>query len=732
MEIDPQLLRQLVETFRIQLEERLEVLSEGLIRLEQGIDRDDRTHVLDAMFRAAHNIKGAARGIGLEHTADIAHRMESLFSTLRGSEEPPHQEIIDLNLAAIDLLRSLVDLEGDGRDPGPAVSEMKFQLDAALEGEHPVTSPGPKPVKAKPATAGSVHSIRLPVERLDRIASHAEDLQVVKIRVDDHLVAGYRMRELCNMLQRLWARNQSMTTDTLDPQPLLDNRWLDEGADLVTEIQHLSLSFYKSILTTVTQLRPLAVGLSDDVRALRMVPADTVLRSMTRVVRDSARVSGKSVELNLIGGNTEMDRAVLDALRNPLTHLLRNAVDHGIENASEREAIGKSPCGTITVHLEQDGGIVRFTIKDDGAGINYELVRRRAAELGLVTDAEAAVLETEELADLLFRPGFSTRSVANSLSGRGVGLDVVKVNLQALNGHIQVFSNSGKGTTFILNVPVSMATDHGLLMLCAGHMVAVPSQYVHRILEITPEEVVELEATQAVLVDGEPVPLRSLSALLRLDPSQKVSSNFLEVVVINQGWSRVALLVDHVLGDREMIVKPLAPPLISVPNIAGGALGREGDIIMVLNVSDILENALTQKQQGRAITIEKEQVKQQSHANILVVDDSITTRNLEQGILETAGYQVRAVSSGEEALDQLNREDFDLMITDVEMPGIDGFELTRRVRNGKRHADLPVVIVTSLGSEEDRRRGVEVKADAYIVKSSFHSSELLEIVGQLL
>ncbi|MBU1666419.1 MAG: response regulator, partial [Gammaproteobacteria bacterium] len=572
-------------------------------------------------------------------------------------------------------------------------------------------------------------TVRLPVARLDRIADLAEELQASKIRVDDHYQVSRQQHDLAQRLKQLWEQlnpqRQIRNPQSEIPQ---DRHLLIEASDLILELERLADSMQRGLRATVAQLRPLASGLREDVRDLRMVPAESVLKPLVLTVRELARDLGKRVELLLEGERLEMDRAILDALRDPLIHLLRNAVDHGIETPTQRRLMGKAETGLITLRLEREGQSVVITVSDDGAGVDGTRVRGRIRELGLASEEEIAALSSRALLDYLFRPGFSTRDQVSEVSGRGVGLDVVQVNLQALGGRIALETELNGGTRFRLCLPLTLASDHGLLVRAAGQVFALPSLYVQRILELTPTRILEVSGSQAVTVDDTPVPLRDLATLLGHPGAQNDYAELISVVVIQRGWQRVALRVDHVLGEREMVVKPLAPPLVAVRHIAGGTLGRDGDILLVLAVGDLLAGALGAG--GRVVSHAHAEAR--PAPRILVADDSITTRTLEQSILENAGYRVQVVADGEQAWEALHNGSFDLLITDVEMPELDGFELTRRIRGDSLLADLPVVIVTSLGSEEHRRRGLEVRADAYVVKSSFETRELLEVVGQLL
>ncbi|MDP2809063.1 MAG: response regulator [Rhodocyclaceae bacterium] len=728
--IDPKMIQQLLATFRPQLEERANVISEGLLALERGHDADGRVPLLESMFRAAHNIKGAARGIGLERCAELAHAVEDLLAAWKRGELAVEPSAVDLCLSALDALRPLVDAESFGNGMDERTRQLMRGLRAAAQGRPSVLPPAAAPNAPPPPIPSGGDSVRLPVDRLDRIADLAEELQVAKIGLDDHHLGSRRLFGLAGRLRHLLER---MAAPGRGPPhvraaPMAD--LLSDSLDLALELEQLAKRQQTGLHATASLLRPVAGTLREDARALRMVPAATVLVPLTRAVRDLARELGKEARLALTGEHIEMDRAILEALRDPLMHLVHNAVDHGIELPGVRRARGKPEAGRVEVALTREGGKVRITVADDGAGIEPESLRKEAARHGLSSGEELVGMNRQALFDLLFRSGFSTRTEVGAISGRGVGLDVVRVSLQALRGRVSVESEPGAGASFHLDVPLTLASERGLWVRAGGQLFALPNQYVTRILELAPEDIVDLEASQVIILGKEPVPLRDLAALLRLgEVAPPLPGEPVRVVAINRGWERVALRVDHVQGEREMVVRPLAPPLDRARFFAGGTLGLEGDIVLVLEPADLLAAALAPASGGRVV---KRVEARRAAPRILVVDDSITTRTLEESILTGAGYRVTVAVDGESAWDKLRRDSFDLVVTDIEMPGMNGFDLTRRIKQDERLAQLPVVIVTSLGSDEDRRRGMEAQADAYIVKSSFESRELLEVIGQLL
>jgi len=740
IDIDPLLMQQLLETFRIQLEERLQTISEGLLQLEKGLEAEQQEQILDEMFRAAHNIKGASRGIGLEKIADLSHSLESLFATLKRGETSLQSGLVSLCLTGLDMLRELLDIEGLGNQPGPEYTHLVEQLQMATDGAiiaptpEKLSTPASKPTtnsKLQAPTSGvtaSADSIRLPVQRLDKIAALASELQVARLRLEEHQQSGHKIADLSRRLRRYWAQMMEQSTFSRSKDMGTNRRAFAEGADLVLELEELCQAMDTSISATHALFKPLAASLRDDVHELRLISADTILKPLERIVRDIAQSEQKQVEFILEGAQLEMDRAVLEKVRDPLIHLLRNAVDHGIESPVKRVQAGKSEIGQITLSLAREGNSVKLSIKDDGNGINLNAIRNKAKQLELASSEELEEMPEKELIDFIFRPGFSSRQQVSDVSGRGVGLDVVRSNLQMLNGRVSVLSSEHKGTTFLLTIPLTMASEHGLFVRCADQTFAIPAQYIKRIMDIAPADIINLESKQAVIVDGKPVTIQNLAKFLHLPELKEPTEEYYQAIIIHSSWRQMGLIVNHIIGEQEMVIKSLSPPLDNLENVSGGTMGNNGEVVLVLDAYSLLG------QRSSAIPIPAAHNKplDKGATEILVVDDSITTRTLEVSILERQGYNVQAVINAEEAYEKLQTERFDLLISDVEMPGMNGFELTHQVRTKLGLTELPVIIVTSLASEADRRRGLEVKADAYIVKSEFESTELLNTVAQLI
>jgi len=755
MDLDPKLFQQLVDAFKVELEEQLQIITDGLLQLEkkrQGAEV--RRQTLDNVFRAAHNIKGAAKGVGVEAVSTISHALESLLSALRQTGRKPSPQHVDLSLEAVDqmrtAMRAFVDGEGDASQPGNLLGRLEqasttiTDTKPPMEPESRTSKPPPKtddntdtPPKetARKGGGGAVvvgEVVRVATEKLERVGALAEELQVAKIEMEDHFTGIQQLRNETDQLAQLWRQSfHHVKRAGMDALPVEIRRLLTNSMDGINELNVAVRHMYTHMRGTTTQLGYVSTALQDDVRKLRMVPATTVLQPLARTVRDIARQYGKEVSLEITGDELELDRLVLEGIRDPLLHLARNAIDHGIEDAGVRAQRGKPAEGTMRIKLQAEGGQAVIQVEDDGAGMDPQVIAAAAVKKGLVSSSDVEGMGRQELLELIFRPGFSTKEIITDLSGRGVGLDVVLTNLKMLKGNLSIDTEPGQGTTFTLRLPFTLAAEHGLLVRCGGKLLAIPVTSLERIMEVTPQEVVNVEGSQALRINEQPVLLRELATVLEMPATEPLFPDKLFVVVVSKGWRTIALIVDEIVGEREIVIKPLKPPLMAVRNVAGATLTGTGEVIMVLNPSDLVESALHASAHLRlpvlSVTKAKAKAKQ-----ILVVDDSITTRTLERNILEAHGYTVTVAVDGKEAWDVLQTKEFDLLVTDIEMPVMDGFELTQQVKQNEKFKGLPVIIVTSRATDADKQRGIDVGADAYIVKSHFETKALLDVVKQLI
>lgn len=759
------LMKELVQMFAIEAADHLKTLNQTLLALEKQPDSSERQDFLNAAFRAAHSLKGSARAVELSDIERVAHEAETVLSAARAGTLNFSPETVDVLLHATDVIQNLV----DGGDLSPeqlqeavqrlkTVGEKKVDppastppapLKAALPPAE-VTKPLTEPVKATPkkpvvkpsslSTGVSEETIRVSVEKLDDLMAQAGELIVSKISADERHSELRDLRALMGRWEKVW-------TETSDLQRRLDHLSReDDRAEWSEVLQFLTMS-QRYFTESVERIRALdkamnadnmrltlvSGAIQEEIRRVRMLPFETHVSMMQRVVRDVARQSNKNAQLVIHGADVELDKKVLELLKDPLVHLLRNSVDHGIELPEERVAKGKPEAGIITVAVSQRGGNVHITVADDGKGIDPNGIRRSAVKKGLMTQAESENLSDEEAQLLIFNAGFSTKEEVTAFSGRGVGMDVVKSQIEELQGRINLRSTLERGTEFHLILPISLATIRGLIIRIGLDRYAVPLHSVEKIITIMPQKIYRVEGNTMFDYDDEPMMVLHMSDVLER-PRDELREDRLPAIVVAGGERRMAFLVDDFVSEQEMVVKPLGKQLHRVRNVAGATLLGTGQPIVILNITDMIKSAMGGRVTRKPIVIERkpEEEKEAPPPRILVVDDSITTRTLERNILMGAGYQVMTANDGVEALALLETEPFDLVVADIEMPRINGFELVEWIRQSQVYGQIPVVLVTSLESKEHRERGLKVGADAYIVKSGFEQAHLLDVIKQYL
>jgi two-component system, chemotaxis family, sensor kinase CheA len=606
-------------------------------------------------------------------------------------------------------------------------------------------------------------TVRLSTAVLDNLLNEAGELMTCTVGVQQHARTARDLAELPARWRRIWRQTQPTLNRLQARAPALRPtvHYLD-GRD---ELAPLDLSYSgeretETLIEALTQANALILDLErrlalhahqateeharlhavtdrlhHQVRRTRMLPVTTIFSPLRLQLREMARMAGKQVALDLDDGGAEADRQVLERLGEVLMHLLRNAIDHGVEPAEIRVAAGKPAEGRIALRAEVSGDRLILAIADDGAGLDLPTIRERALASGQWSEADLARMGEAELIDLIFLPGFSTRSTVSTLSGRGVGLDIVRSRVERMQGRVAVRSTLGVGCVFTISLPLSLTSAHGLLLRAGRGSYALPLEAVQRIVPVAARDIRMLEGCPALLIDDRPLALVHLTDLLGSEAAPVVGTvhSTWHGLLIGNGERQVVCLVDAVLGEQELMVHRLPAPLQQVPCIAGATLLADGKVVPILDVADLLRTALGTR---RTIHLAAEVSETARKTTVLVVDDSITTRTLEKNILEAAGYRVRLAIDGVEALQLLDHMaaegGCDLMLSDVDMPRLNGFDLTARVRADARFQHLPVVLVTSLDTTEDRERGISAGADAYIVKRQFEQQVLLDTIARLI
>jgi two-component system chemotaxis sensor kinase CheA len=643
-----------------------EEATERLERIERNLlaleTESSGPDVLDELFRDAHSIKGAASMVGWDDASEIAHAMEDRLAECRDRGAFP-PALADPLLRAADSLRQAV--TGGSIPAAEVVEELSDGTEPEVAAPPPPSDHAAEAAAAPDAAhASAAPSIRVAADRIDRVLDGVGE-------------AVLHHRRLQHVLGQ----------EAAAPQREVADEQLDLGERLLGELQ-------------------------DSVVSLRTLPLESITGRFPRAVRDLALAEGKEVELSISGAETPLDRVILDGLQETITHLFRNSIAHGIEEPEQRERAGKPRHGRIELRAEQRGDMVAIEVSDDGRGVAPEVLDR-AREAG------------EPLVDILAAAGFSTAAEVSDVSGRGVGLDAVKTQVEGLGGSLELRSEPGAGTSAIMLLPLTLAVLDVLLCERGGWPFALPVASVREV--ITARETTSLGGRESVELRGDPVPLRDLAQLIGAEVAELPPQP--AAMVMGSGGRRLAVGCDRVLGDQEVVMKGLGPLLSHVPGYLGAAILGDGRVALVLDPNQLLKASTAGAPATTPIAAPEAPA---APPKVLVVDDQFTVRELQRSILETAGYRVQTARDGREALERFQAErDLALVLTDLQMPEMDGIELLRAIRRDSERGSLPVVIVTAMASDDDRRRGVEEGADAYIVKQEFDQQALLETVERL-
>ncbi len=569
-------------------------------------------------------------------------------------------------------------------------------------------------------------NVRVSTAKLESIMLQAEELIAIK------LAAAQRSAALGDIRAHLevWKRELYQARISGDPHKLQEfiewNSTLVDG--LVADVRMLS----KSADDERRAVGPMVDELLDSMKRVLMLPVSSLLSSFPKMVRDLARTNDKEVEFVITGAEIEIDKRIIENLKDPLVHILRNSVDHGIEPPDVRQRSGKPSRGRISIAVRQlENNKIELCVSDDGAGIDTELLRAVAQREGVRTQKQLDEMNGGELLRLAFASGISTSQEVSTVSGRGLGLAIVEQKVRQLGGSVVVETNSGAGTVFRIHVPATLATARGILAQVSDWLFVVPVVGVDRVIRVHRDEIRMVENRETVQLEGHTVPLFHMNEVLELPlkPQRNLSAH-LQALVVGSGDNRVAFAVDLIIDEQEVLVKTLGPQLVRVRNVAGVTVIGSGKVVPILNVVDLIDSASARPTRGRRTSVDTGDGL--AKKSVLIAEDSITSRMLLKNVLEAAGYYVRPTVDGLDALNALAEEDFDLVVSDIEMPRMDGIELTKKIRADQRLARIPVVLVTALESQQDRERGLDAGANAYLTKSSFNQGTLLKTARSLL
>jgi len=756
----------MLDLFRIELDNYSKVLETGLV----DVEKSNNIESMETLMRAAHSIKGAAMLIGLDVIVTLAHAMEDVLSSARQGRLKLRSEDIDwllkgndvfVSVSGIDsaqvqiwLLENRAYIEDLGRkiltilnipskaqevEDKPVLDKevtpskplyVKTDVREMIEKQSDIPAKKDETLKAKPAEKDEESFVRVLSESLNRLMGFAGECLVQAKSVKPFSASLLSMKdyfmEVFSNLENIF--------------------YYTKGRDIPREIQERfedslkKLDFLRDILSGhivdfelfSRNLEHLADKLYGEAINIRMRPFSDGLHGFPRMVRDLSKTLGKKVKLSIIGEATRVDRDILEKLEAPLTHLLRNAIDHGIETPDERLAAGKPEEGLLVIEAHHSSGMLHIVVGDDGRGIDLERLRARIVEKGHCTSDIAYNLTNEELLNFLFLPGFSTAKNVTEVSGRGVGLDVVLSMAQSVGGTARVETKKGAGTSFHIQLPLTLSVIRTLLVDISTEAYAIPLTRIDYIIETSNKNLKTLEDKQFYTFEGENIGIIDAHQALGL-PTTDGYSDVIYIVVLSDRMNRYGIVVDRFLGERELVVIPLDPRLGKVPNISSGAILEDGTPVLILDVDDLVRTIDNILNLGKLKKVGAyKELKEIKRKHILVVDDSLTVREVERRLLENAGYEVKAAVDGVDGFNTLQLERFDLVVSDIDMPRMNGIEMIKRIRSDPNLKDIPVIIVSYKERAEDRLKGLEAGANYYLTKSSFHDEGLINAVRDLI
>lgn len=718
-------LLELLADFKIEGAEHHQAIVNGLLELEKNPGETTLKELIETTFREIHSMKGAARAVNQVEIERLCQTIESVFHLAKQGSLTFSTPMFDVLYKAVDLLGvmlSEVDMKEKSIGANTLLQLMK-RIDSLqhIKNAPPemvfsnptpivptvaekISSPPPKqpipelpaePVaKVYPEKQAPSDTVRISTSKLGVLLREAEEFISVKATL------GFFIKEI-------------------------KKKQYKEQATLVKEMEQ----FHRT-------MSRLADDLLLDIKTTLLYPFSTLLEIVPKIVRDLGKTYNKEIQLSINGGEIEIDRIILEEIKDPLIHLIRNCIDHGIETADTRKLAGKAPSGNLEITIRQvSGRNVELHIHDDGAGVDKEKVIQSAIKMGIVTNETAIRMTDKEAYSLIFRSGISTSPFITDLSGRGLGMAIVSEKVSKLGGSIAMDSIPGKGTAFIISLPVTLSTFRGILVQASEQLFIIPTTAVERAIRVNKQDIKSVESKQIITQNNESFALVRLGDVLGLNQRKPKENevHLMPVLILALAQKRIAFMVDEVLGEQEGMVKNLGPQLVHVRNIAGATVLGNGRVIPILNIHELMESAAKAVQITAHVDPSGEEGLVEARPKyILVAEDSITLRSLLRNIIESAGYFVKTAVDGMDAFQFLKNETFDLVVSDVEMPRMNGFDLTAKIRGDKKLADTPVILVTALDSDDDRQRGMESGANAYIIKGSFEQSNLLEMIRRLI
>ena len=741
------------DLFRMEAESQTAILAQGLLELEKN---NKSAENLESLMRASHSVKGAARIVGIDAVVDIAHVLEDCFVAAQHNEIQLTSEHIDLLLQAVDTIVKIAHLDDEKtrqwlRINKSQVDDLHNNLQAILSGDKLVAAPEvvvqadveksrqtPRNRRKTDLSdddevgeSADERVIRINADRLTRIMGLSSEIMVesgwLRPFTDSMVLLKRRHAEMSNLLDSVKESIEQASVAEATRIQLIDAmKKLSDCRSMLSE-RLVDLDDYDR------RNSKLSTKIYNEVVATRMRPFSDGIQTLPRMVRDVSRKLKKKVKLNIEGKNTAVDRDILENMKAPLMHLVRNAIDHGIESPKTRALAGKEEEGSVTISASHIGGMLSIIVEDDGQGIDFEKLRKKISAKKLASSDIVSSLTEAEMLEFLFLPNFSTKTRVTEISGRGVGLDVVRNHVQEMHGTVLAMTNPDGGLRFTIQLPLTLSVVTTVMVEISGEYYAFPLSRVDKLLSIAPEQISAVEGRQYVKVDDELVGLVPAYHILELEASSQHYDEY-HVIIVSDRLSRYGVVVDRFVGQRKLSVQALDPRLGKVQDISAAALSEDGQPVLIIDVDDLVRS-IDSMTQGGPIGALKPLTEVMAHKvrkRILVIDDSLTVREIERKLLESYGYRVDVAVDGMDGWNAVRRTRYDLVITDVDMPRMDGIELVNSMKEDHQLKKLPIMIVSYKDRHEDRQRGLEAGADYYLTKGSFHDETLIDAVVDLI
>jgi two-component system chemotaxis sensor kinase CheA len=759
---DKDFLQRIQATFRIEAEEHINAFSFCLNELENSQSKESHARMVETMFREVHSLKGAARSVGQKEIESVCQPLEKLFSMLKKQEIKLLPPMVDLFYKCNEYLRTIVisDRNVQFRDGHKDLDDLIIQINTAVSGivlsenkalqtqhydliQAKITLPeklGKEPVKGvtKNKKPSNPEAVRIRISKLNPLLLQAEEFIQSKIAFKQLV---HDLNFLVKEISELKTDSRKMRVRKSMPSVAQWNEWQNGNELQLSNLEDHMIKIIRLMEKEGYNFDRMVDDLLDTMKQVLLLPVSSLTEAFPVMVREISRNLKKDIDFNIKGSELEIDKRILEELKDPLIHLIRNSIDHGIELTEERQLHGKSTHGKITLSFSaKESGLFEILVTDDGKGINEGQVITAALNSGILTDEIVSKLKREEILSLIYQSGFSTSKIITDLSGHGLGLTIVKEKVEKLNGSISVDSQPNKGTSFRIILPMTLTTFRGIMVSLGEFLFFIPTIHVKMALRVKPEEITTVENHDTIRIGNDILSVVNLADTLGIQERRNgksvsksigsLDSDFIKIVVLGYAERRLAFRVDDVLEEQQVLVKGLGGLLYRVRNISGATILGSGKIVPILNIADLMKSGIGTSLGNRKSLVEENLIIKSG--KILIAEDSITSRTLLKNILETAGYQVTTAVDGLDAYTKAKSGDFDLIVSDVDMPRMNGFELTLKIKSDQKLNETPVVLVTALESREDRERGIEAGANAYIIKSSFDQGNLLEVIRKLI